>query len=190
MNTLIQRLIVGSVILTPIFAHAHPGHHVHDAGFWTGFIHPFTGLDHLMMALAFGVLMWTATQRWKITGAISLVLALVIGFVLGAKTTIFAGFAESGIIASLIILAIALWTKSKTVFPIAVALLATFHGVAHGTELASNGHVALQILGMVSAMSILYVAGLLIGQFMIRYIPYGKKIIGTLAAIVAVIGLA
>ena len=190
MNKIIQRMALSSFVLTSVYANAHPGHHVHEAGFWTGFIHPFTGLDHLMMALAFGILMWKATKQWKIIGAMSLVIALVVGFILGAKTTIFTGFAEYGIIASLLILAIALWTKSKVVFPIAVALLATFHGVAHGIELANNGHVALQILGMVSAMSMLYMAGLLLGKFVIHYVPYGKKIVGTLAAIVAVIGFA
>lgn len=190
MKNIIQRLCIVGSALSPALVYAHPGHHVHNAGFWTGFIHPFTGLDHLMMAIAFGVLMWTATKQWKVAGAMSLVAALVIGFVLGAETTIFTGFAEYGIVASLFVVAIALWMKSKIIFPIAVTCLATFHGVAHGTELASNGHVALQILGMVTAMSLIYVGGLLLGKFIANYVPYGKKIIGTLAAIVAVIGLA
>ena len=191
MNKRIQKIGVSSLIFVPMFVYAHSGHHhAHEAGFWTGFIHPFTGLDHLMMALAFGVLMWTATKQWKITGAISLVIALVIGFILGAKTTIFTGFTEYGIVASLIVLAISLWMKSKIIFPIAVTFLATFHGVAHGVELSHQGHWALQILGMICAMSMLYTGGLLLGKFMIRYIPYGKKIVATLAAFVAIIGLA
>lgn len=190
MKKMIQRLCIAMTILSPAFIYAHPGHHVHNAGFWTGFVHPFTGLDHLMMAMAFGVLMWTATRQWKVTGAISLVVALVVGFVLGAKTTLFTGIAEYGIVASLFVVAIALWMKSKIIFPIAVAFLATFHGIAHGTELASNGHIALQILGMVSAMSLIYLAGLLLGKVITNYVPYGKKIVGTLAAVVAVIGLA
>jgi len=191
MKNLIQRLTLISLLFVPIFAYAHPGHHhEHEAGFWTGFIHPFTGLDHLMMALAFGVLMWTASKQWKLTGALSLIVALVVGFVLGAKTTVFTDFAEYGIVASLIILTVALWMKSRVIFPIAVAFLATFHGVAHGTELANQGHWLLQILGMLCAMSALYILGLILGKFIISYIPYGKKIVGTLAAIVAIIGLA
>ena len=43
--------------LAPLLAMAHPGHHHHEASFWTGFVHPFTGLDHLIMAISFGVLM-------------------------------------------------------------------------------------------------------------------------------------
>ncbi|EXD22812.1 hupE / UreJ family protein [Acinetobacter baumannii 34654] len=44
--------------MLPALAMAHPGQdHVHS-GFMAGFIHPFTGLDHLIMALGFGVLLW------------------------------------------------------------------------------------------------------------------------------------
>lgn len=47
--------------------------------------------------------------------------------------------AEYGIVASLVITAIALWTKSNRILPIAAALLASFHGMAHGVELAHAG---------------------------------------------------
>lgn len=173
----------------PVLALAHPGHD-HHTGFWAGFIHPFTGLDHLMMAIAFGVLMWTANQRWKLFGLIGLAVAMVIGFMIGSQGFIPAAVAEYGIIASLVLLAIALWTKSNQVLPITAVLLASFHGVAHGAELGQSGHASLLILGMVTAMTLIYAGGLAIGAFIKKYVPYGKKIIGTLAAIVAVIGLA
>ena len=98
--------------------------------------------------------------------------------------------AESGIIASLVISAVALWTKSNQVLPIAAILLASFHGVAHGSELGQAGHVSLLIVGMVTAMALIYGIGLALGAFVKKYVPYGKQIIGGLAAVVAVIGLA
>ncbi|MDO8302187.1 MAG: HupE/UreJ family protein, partial [Sedimentisphaerales bacterium] len=40
-----------SLIATPAFA--HPGEHT--TGFWAGFVHPFTGLDHLVAMMLLGV---------------------------------------------------------------------------------------------------------------------------------------
>lgn len=181
-------MITLSLMLSTL-AMAHPGHHHHDAHFWTGFIHPFTGLDHLMMAISFGVLMWSVAKQWKVVGALGLVTALVIGFNLGAMQTLPAQWAEYGIVASLLVLAVALWTQSNRVLPIAATLLATFHGVAHGAELGANGHVAMQILGMVSAMALIYIGGLVFGAIIAKYVPQGKKVLASLAAAVAVIGL-
>lgn len=174
----------------PSLVMAHPGHHHHDANFWTGFIHPFTGLDHLMMALSFGVLMWSMSKIWKMIGAWGLLTALVAGFSLGAHGIIPNGVAEIGIVGSLFILAVSLWTKSNRIFPVAAVFLSVFHGSAHGAELAMNGNVGVQILGMITAMAMIYALGLGLGALMVKFVPQGKKIVGVLAALVAVIGLA
>lgn len=186
----IKQAMLAVFTLIPALTMAHPGHHQHHATFWTGFIHPFTGLDHLIMAISFGVLMWTVSKQWKWIGALGLVTALVVGFSLGAQALIPSQLAEYGIIASLLLLAVALWTKSNRVLPIVATALATFHGVAHGADLGMNGNVAVQILGMISAMAIIYALGLTLGAVIARYVPNGKKIIGVIAAVVAVIGLA
>ena len=186
----IQKIILATLLLAPTFALAHPGHHHHhDAGFWTGLIHPFTGLDHLMMAISFGVLMWSVAKQWKVVGALGLMTALVVGFNVGAMHLVSAQFVSYGIVASLLVLAVALWTKSSMIMPIAAAVLATFHGVSHGAHLGADGQVAMQVLGMVVAMVIIYAAGLALGAVIARYVPHGRKILGALAAVVAVIGL-
>lgn len=97
--------------------------------------------------------------------------------------------AEYGIVASLVITAIALWTKSNKVLPIAAALLASFHGMAHGVELAHAGHIVALVTGMVAGMALIYFSGLVLGAVLTRYVPYGKKIVGVCAAVVAMIGL-
>lgn len=186
---LFKQLCIASIAALPMFALAHPGHD-HHSGFWAGFTHPFTGLDHLMMTIAFGVLMWTANQRWKIAGLIGVAAAMIAGFVLGSQNIFPSSLAESGIIASLLLLAVALWTKSNKALPVAAILLASFHGVAHGTELGQGGHVSLLMIGMVTAMAVIYGVGLGLGALIQKYVPYGKKIVGGLAAVVAVIGLA
>ncbi|MFW1920977.1 HupE/UreJ family protein [Acinetobacter geminorum] len=180
---------VALLSLLPALAMAHPGHDHAHSGFMAGFIHPFTGLDHLVMALGFGVLLWSVTKQWKIAGAIALSITLIIGFLVGAQGLIPVNIAEYGIVASLVITAIALWTKSNKVLPIAAALLASFHGMAHGVELAHAGHIVSLVMGMVAGMALIYLGGVVLGAVLSRYVPYGKKIMGTCAAIVAVIGL-
>ena len=179
-------VVMGSL---PMIAMAHPGH-AHESSFWNGFSHPFTGLDHLTMAIAFGVLLWTATQRWKVVGFFGLAVAMIAGFVLGQQQELPNVFAEYGIVLSLAVLATALLMKSNGIFAVATMLLASFHGVAHGNELGQSGHMLPLMLGMVSAMSIIYLTGLGLGALTEKYLPHGRKIIAALAAILAVIGLA
>ncbi|WP_173912517.1 HupE/UreJ family protein [Acinetobacter sp. Marseille-Q1618] len=194
MNRLLQKLIVIVGASSPMWALAHVGHehtHTHThLGFEAGFIHPFTGLDHMMMALALGVLFYSALKRWQVTGLVSMVVALVAGFAMGTAHLMPESFAEYGIVASLIAVAVALWSKSKMILPVATAMLVTFHGVAHGAELGHSGHFLSLVSGMVAAMSLIYVAGLFFGKFIVEHIPYGKKIIGGLAVFIALIGLA
>ncbi|MCU7697059.1 HupE/UreJ family protein [Acinetobacter sp. AYS6] len=180
---------IGLLALLPTLVMAHPGHDHEHSGFMAGFIHPFTGLDHLVMALAFGVLLWSAAKQWKIAGVVTLSITLIVGFLIGAQGLVPANVAEYGIVASLVVTAIALWTKSNRILPIAAVLLASFHGIAHGVELAHAGHVVALVAGMVTAMALIYVGGLALGAALTRYVPYGKKIVGACAAIVAVIGL-
>ncbi|MHA3892501.1 HupE/UreJ family protein [Acinetobacter sp. GXMZU3951] len=187
--TYLKRTLVTFAAAFPMWAMAHPGH-AHQSSFMTGFIHPFTGLDHLMMAMAFGVLLWSATTRWKFAGLAGLVIAMVSGFALGQLNIFSASIAEYGIIFSLSILAIALWSKANRLFALATMILASFHGMAHGTELSQSGHVVGLVIGMVVAMSCIYVGGLGLGAFVQKYVPHGKKIIGGIAALVALIGLA
>ncbi|AUM27187.1 HupE/UreJ family protein [Acinetobacter pittii] len=180
---------VALLSLLPALAMAHPGHDHAHSGFMTGFIHPFTGLDHLVMALGFGVLLWSAAKQWKIAGVIALSITLIVGFLIGAQGLVPVNIAEYGIVASLVITAIALWTKSNKVLPIATALLASFHGMAHGVELAHAGYIVALVTGMVAGMALIYLGGLVLGAVLTRYVPYGKKIVGACAAVVAVIGL-
>lgn len=186
---IITKMTMAGAALLPMLAQAHPGHHQHDAGFWTGFIHPFTGLDHLVMVLSFGVLMWTVSKQGKMIGALGLVMALLIGFAMGAQKWIPVSVAEYGIIASLLVVAVAMWTKSNRMLVLTAMILTTFHGTAHGVELGAEGHVLSQMMGMISAMAVLYATGLGLGALITLYVPQAKKLIGAIAAAVAVLGL-
>ncbi|PVZ90251.1 urease accessory protein [Serratia sp. S1B] len=188
LKTLSSALILSAL---PVFAMAHPGHEFPQLGFFSGFVHPFTGLDHMSMAAGLGVLLWKTKRQGQMSGVLGLMMALLIGFVVGAQNLLSASVAEYGIVASLMVLAMALWRKHNVLMPVATAGLAIFHGMAHGVELSSQGHWAGLMLGMVTAMALLYAVGLAVGALLERYIPeQGRKMVAGVVALVGLFGLA
>ena len=181
-NIYANRLIAALLASAPVLAMAHLGHEHGTSGFVAGFVHPFTGLDHLVMAIALGVLFAKFAQRWKVVGM------LIFGFVLRMQG-IFANIAEYGIVASLVVLAVALLARQGSILAVASIALTFFHGAAHGVELAHAGHAALVIAGMVLAMALIYAFGLGLGEVLRRYVPHGEKIVAVCATVVAAISL-
>ena len=158
-----KQLIYGMILLLfSTAALAHSGHALSNA--YAGFIHPFMGMDHLLMMLAVGV--WAAKLsgdiRWKLP--VAFVIFMAVGASLG-----FIGFSFSGVetvVASTVIvmgvlLAINLPLSTKISVSV-VAVFAAFHGLAHGLELnGSQNHSAL--LGMFVATAILHGIGFMVG---------------------------
>lgn len=148
---------------------AHTGVDTHQhLGFMAGFLHPFTGLDHMVVMLAVGL--WTALiakqfgheMLWGPLGFANMLLA---GAALGLQGVQIPAV-EPMIAASL--LAIGLLVLSKLPLRgLAAALLvgvfAVFHGVAHGFELAANANAFPALAGMVSATLLLHSMGLALG---------------------------
>ena len=191
MQKIIQKSVLSLFAILPVVTWAHPGHHHHtEANFWTGFVHPFTGLDHFMMALALGVLLWKVATQWRVIGILGLAMALVCGFALGAVQVLPSTVTEYGILASLAVLAIAMLKKTSSIFVVSTLALAAFHGMAHGAELGMAGQVAQQIVGMLAAMLMILALGLGLGAFIQRFVPQGEKILAAGLVIVAVLGLA
>lgn len=150
-----------AALLAATPALAHPGHEV--AGFAAGFAHPFSGWDHLAAMIAVGALagLLGGRARWWLPGAF--LAGMAIGGAMGM-----AAFAlpmvEAGILASVLILGLALaaWVR----LPIGVALpmllvFGLFHGHAHGAEMGAGGG-ADYALGFLMATTILHAAGLLL----------------------------
>jgi urease accessory protein len=147
----------------PSLALAHAGHAgdgLHGA-FYEGFMHPFTGLDHLLMMAFVGA--WAARAgtglRWQLP---ALFLAgLLGGWALGAAGFVPAGL-ESGVAATLIALgaAMALRLRLPRLAQFGgVALFAALHGLAHGGELRGSGAAWAGALGMLAASALLQLAG-------------------------------
>jgi len=161
-----SRLIVALALLVgSSAAMAHSGHH--GAGFAAGFVHPFSGLDHVLAMLAVGLFAtrFQGAARLAIPGAF--MVAMVGGALAGA-----AGFAlpmqEAGIAASLLVLglvlAAALRVSGALALPL-VALFGLFHGGAHFAEMGSASLMSF-VGGFALATAALHASGLVIGKWM------------------------
>src|SRR6186713_604314 len=129
-------LIAALLMACPAFAHSGEGV---AGGFAAGFLHPLSGLDHLLAMVAVGI--WGAFLGrplvWVLPVAFPLV--MVVGGVLGIAGVPLP-HVEVGIAASVIVLGLAIATAWRAPVGLAVAIVAIFaifHGHAHGTELPS-----------------------------------------------------
>ncbi len=129
----IQRLAVAiGVALMPTVAFAHAG--VGDpSGLAHGFLHPVTGIDHVLAMMLVGVLAWQLGGRVLWLVPTTFVLVMAPGGALGTGR-IAVPFVELGIALSVIVLgAVVALRIQAPVAMAAVGLFAVFHGHAHGT---------------------------------------------------------
>ncbi|NOI79832.1 urease accessory protein UreJ [Vibrio tubiashii] len=146
---------------------AHPGHET--GSFSAGLTHPVTGFDHLVMLVAFGILVacvQTSAMR-KVGLVVSALASLLVGLAAGQ---VFGGFngVELAIGASLFVVSGAIWQAfhaSKDMLRLALTLcvgLVFFHGYAHGVE--AQGAISSFAAGMTVSAAALMVLGLQFGR--------------------------
>ncbi|MFO1207040.1 MAG: HupE/UreJ family protein [Burkholderiales bacterium] len=151
-----------AALSAPAFAHVQTGQ---AAGFLTGFLHPLSGLDHVLAMVAVGL--WGAQLGapaiWLLPITFPIVMAC--GGFLGLLGVPLPGV-EVGIAASAILLGAAVMTERRPPLFAAAALVgffAIFHGHAHGTELPPGESGLLYSLGFVVATGCLHAIGIAIG---------------------------
>lgn len=184
--------LTAALLMLPGLALAHAGEGLpHDHGLSAGFLHPFTGLDHLAAMLAVGL--WSAlTQQgrrmlvaplafagWLLMGALAGVAMAQAGMPAAASLV------EPMVAASVLVLglvAAARWTLAPLASIALVGAFAVFHGLAHGAEL--QGLQAL--IGMVGATWVLHAVGMGLGLTLRRLAPQWSRLAG---ASVALLGL-
>jgi urease accessory protein len=155
-------LVLPAAFASPAFAHIQPGE---AGGFLTGFLHPISGLDHVLAMVAVGL--WGAQLGapaiWLLPVTFPIVMAF--GGLLGLLGIPLPGV-EIGIAASALLLGVAVMTERKPPLYAAAALVAffaIFHGHAHGTELPPGQSGLLYSLGFVVATGCLHAVGIAIG---------------------------
>jgi len=126
-----------------------------------GFLHPFTGLDHLLVMVAVGL--WAVqiggSAIWLLP--CSFIMSMMFGGIMGLF-----GFHqplfEHGILASIVLFGVALgmaWRPATPVALICVGVSGFCHGYAHGSEMPSGALPLLFFAGMVGATMLLHAFG-------------------------------
>jgi urease accessory protein len=164
----------------PAAAFAHPGlSGPHAHGFVDGFVHPFTGLDHLAAMLAVGA--WSAGSARRAWVAPLAFLACLLAGALATAHGVAVPGVEPMIAFSLLALGLLL-ARGTTLAPLAAAALvggfAWFHGAAHGLELGAGAALA----GMLLATATLHLAGLAAGTLLRRHGAWWARAAGLAVA--------
>jgi len=158
-----------AAIAVPALAAAHVGHQHGNvfSSFSEGFIHPITGIDHLLAIVAVGV--WAShtggNARWTLPA--TFVAAMALGGLLGGLGLINLPGAEFLIAASIVTIGMLLVLAPKVPMALAYTLTGLFalgHGFAHGLELPTNASIASFGGGMLIATALLHALGLGIGS--------------------------
>ena len=181
-------LTAGAMLLSIHAAAAHTGQDT-VFGFQTGFLHPISGLDHLVAMVAVGL--WGAQLGapaiWILPITFPLVMAM--GGVLGVigvpipfvETVIALSAIGLGLVVALR-LRPPLWAAA-----VLVAVFAVFHGYAHGRELPGAADPVGYGVGFVVATGLLHLAGILIGTA--TRLPLGAQAVRACGAAIACAGV-
>jgi len=155
-------LLAGVLLALPAWAHEQAGQ---AAGFFTGMLHPVSGLDHVLAMIAVGL--WGAQLGapaiWLLPVTFPLVMAF--GGFLGLLGVPLPGV-EIGIALSAILLGTMVATQARPplwLAATAVGFFAIFHGHAHGTELPAGESGLLYSIGFVVVTGCLHATGIAIG---------------------------
>ncbi len=152
------------LIGTTVSASAHPAQfHAMDMGgaAQAGFLHPLSGLDHLLVMVAVGLWAVQIGGRALWLLPLSFVGSMMLGGTIslgGANQS----FVEHGILASIVLLGVALaivWRPSTLIAALSVGAAGLCHGYAHGSEMPSGALPMMFFVGMVAATSLLHAFG-------------------------------
>jgi urease accessory protein len=177
-------------VFAPAAALAHPGHDG-AGGLVHGFLHPVTGIDHVLAMIAVGVLaaQYGGRALWLVPMSFLVAMA-------AAGATGMAGvpvqIVEAGIGLSVVVLGlvIAFQIKPPTlVAMLVVGFFALFHGYAHGTEMP-NGVAGLSFAaGFLVATALLLGAGVGLGLLLQRR-TLSRRLIQAGGGAMALVGIA
>jgi urease accessory protein len=176
----------GSLLSSPAFAHMGTGL---PGGFLSGFLHPFSGIDHLLAMVSVGL--WGAFLGRPLIYVLPVVFPamMVVGAIMGMFSVPMPPV-ELGIALSVLVLGgcIALSVKAPVwAASMIVAMFAVFHGYAHGKELPSAADPVSYSAGFVLATGLLHISG--IGLGLLNKRPHGIAVTRSMGGVVATLGV-
>lgn len=172
MNRTNWRILGGAAITlalaaAPAWGHGDHGDPAGPGSFMTGFLHPFSGWDHVAAMVAVGL--WGAFLGRPAIWVLPIVFPLVMaaGGFLGLVGVPLPGI-EIGIALSALVLGLMVAGAARPplwVAALLVGVFAIFHGHAHGSELPDAANPLLYSLGFVLATGLMHVGGIAFGTF-------------------------
>jgi urease accessory protein len=161
------RMMVGHFVAaaTPVLAHsgaaapdlAGAGH-----GLAAGFVHPFSGADHVLAMAAVGLWAGLVGGRAILAWPLAFLAVMALGAALGL-----AGFSlpavEAATALSVVVLGLAAALKAPLPVAAGAAVcgaFALFHGMAHGAELPAAARALTYGIGFMLATALLHAAGI------------------------------
>ncbi len=185
-----KQLLTGLLLLCcSALAQAHTGGEGVVGGFISGFMHPLSGVDHLLAMVAVGI--WGATLGRPLLVALPIVfpMLMVVGGILGISNVPLP-YVEPGIAMSVVVLGLAIAAAWRAPVGVAIAIVAVFgvfHGFAHGKELPESAAPAAYAAGFVLSTGLLHLAGISIGA--LKVLPRGTQFLRASGAVIAAMGV-
>ena len=170
---------------TSALAHVNAGS---IGGFGSGFVHPVSGLDHVVAMVAVGL--WGAflgaPAIWILPIVFPMVMAM--GGVLGIAAVPVPAVEIAIAISGIVLGAMVLFEVKPPIWiaAVIVGIFAIFHGYAHGAELPSAATPLVYSLGFVIATGLLHLCGIGFGV-LVRW-PKGKIAVRACGGLIALIG--
>ncbi|GEM79095.1 HupE/UreJ family protein [Vibrio superstes] len=164
-----KKIGIFALSMCPGLALAHPSHA--EAGFVSGFIHPFTGIDHLAAMFGVGLicsLFFSKEKNFK--WAILLVLASSLGVgallaVVGLKLQFIEAMITLSVVCVGMLLLLGGLGRSINQWTVCgLAVLSAFHGYVHILEGSGVMNFGQYALGFIISSIALYFAGLSLGN--------------------------
>ena len=152
------------LLLPVLFMHPEMGQ---ASGFWHGFSHPLTGLDHVLAMLAIGI--WAVQVGGKAIWAIplSFVGMMIVGGIIG-MSGVKIPYVETGIVMSVMVLGVLIVASAR--LPLFAGMLiagifAIFHGHSHGTEIPNAALGITYSIGFAISTLLLHLSGIGLALF-------------------------
>jgi urease accessory protein len=151
-----------AICLMPVYAHSGINNH---HSFISGLVHPWSGLDHLLVLFGVGLYAATYKSRFSILLPIGFLIAMICGVGLAYFGFIIPAL-EQSIIASLFIVGALLIVKTPISFTVIFAVVAYFalcHGYVHALEMRSGESEIHYLAGLILSSALIAISRRLAG---------------------------
>jgi urease accessory protein len=185
---IITRLQISLFLFLSLSSHISYAH-----GFYggSGWLHPLTGVDHMMAMIAVGA--WSAQLGgraiWYVPGAF--LLSMLVGGICG-YSHVFIPYTEYGVSLSVLILGIVIAVEYHIAIffaAIAVAVFGICHGYAHGAEIPLERNKITYTIGFLATTAGLHIFGATGAMLMLSNKNNGRLYLRGCGILCAIIGV-